>query len=77
MRTDLELLGHTYAHAVSGFQSLFARGAVGIACVHNQRPHQTLSTAQVLASNGYWRGNNLIARKHGGGGSAVRSQGQC
>ena len=77
MRTDLELLCHSNAYAVGGFQSLFAGGAVGIAGIHDQRPHQPLCAAQMLASNGYGRRDDLVAREHRGGGSAVWSQCQC
>ena len=77
MRTDLELLCHSNAYAVGGFQPLFAGGAVGIAGIHNQCPHQPLCAAQMLASNRYGRRDDLIARENRGRGSAVGSQGQC
>jgi hypothetical protein len=73
MWTDLELLCHANAHAAGGFQSLFSGGAVSIAGIHNQRPHQPLSSAQMLASNRNRRSHDLIAREYGCRGSAVGS----
>ena len=70
-------LGHANAYAVGRFQPLFSCGAVGIAGVHDQRLDLPLSTAQMLASNRDRRSDDLVSREHGGGGSAVGSQGQC
>ena len=42
VRANLNLFGHADANAVGSFQSLLPSGAVGIAGVHNDRPHQPL-----------------------------------
>jgi len=76
MWTDLNLFCHANAYAVGGFKSLLACGTVGISRIYNQRTHQPLSTAEMLAPYRYGRSNDLIAGKHGCGGSAIWSQRQ-
>ncbi len=56
---------------LAAFSPCFPGGAVGIAGIYDQRPHQPLSTAKMLASNRHRRRDDLIAREYGGRGSAI------
>jgi hypothetical protein len=56
---------------------VFSGGAVGVAGIHDQRPHYALATAKMLAPNRYRSGHDLISREYGRRGSAVGRQGQC
>src|SRR5215467_3987951 len=60
---------------LTGVNSHLPCRAVRVACVHCDYLHMPAAAAQMLAGHCYWRGDDTIAGKHGGG--AYRSICDC